>query len=137
MLEHQADYFSDLQEAPGDTPFQKATKLKDYVEDRIENCFVERKKGSKELLKVEVRAARIVRAHWRLLDDYDWHRGSWRREEAYLKTLTEQTPPGELVLWSDWKAYGELPLGKVTTTKMEFATARKQISIFGSILRPI
>ena len=70
-----------------------------------------------------------------LAETYEHHRVAAKRQLASLKPLlTKALPKRHAAIFSDYKQQKTLPLGNVQVADDFFAPARKEVSVFGSII---
>lgn len=70
----------------------------------------------------------------KLLDAYLFHRSANELQKPAMLRLLEEPPAKSVVVLSDFKELVTLPLRAVKSGEEFYATARKELSVFGSIL---
>ena len=77
---------------------------------------------------------KTLRSHEKVVKAYAHHRESNAHQTEALNKLAspEGLPFKHVVVHSDWKELETLPIVRKATGEMFYATARKQISVFGS-----
>ncbi|CAK9082215.1 unnamed protein product [Durusdinium trenchii] len=95
--------------------------------------------GFAQRLRVTLHAKEVdicvqLQAMSKLLDSYLFHRSANEFQKPLLFQLLAEPPEGAVVILSDFKELVTLPIRSTQTGEEFFANARKDISVFGSIV---
>ena len=80
----------------------------------------------------EAQAAHVLKPHLDLLEAYEWHQVSARRQGDYLASLRASLPPKTAVLQMDFKENVKYPLSPEETSEEWHAQNKLSLTVFGA-----